>query len=385
MKILIDENMPLADILFSSLGTVVKKAGRSITRSDLLDVDALMVRSITRVEGATLSGTPVKFVGTATIGTDHLALSELAEMGVTVASAPGCNAQAVVEYVCAALMALDVSRKIDWRNATHGIVGVGNVGARLEKTLTALGCKVITCDPPRTDRGESGHVDFNEILAADIITFHTPLTRAGQHPTWHLADRAWLQQLPPGRVLINAARGPVVDNHALSELLGQRSDIAAVLDVWEDEPLLNPVLAQQVDIATPHIAGYSFDGKAKGTWQIYEQFCAFSGVPVQGDWKTLVQPEQCVTLDLQAMTGEATAAALVRRVYNILDDDSALRSTLSQPREPRAAAFDQLRKHYRLRREFDTVALRHPEVLAHWPRDELQSLHALGFQCQEPR
>lgn len=385
MKILIDENMPLAEILFSSLGTVVKKAGRAITRSDLLDVDALMVRSVTKVDGDLLAGTPVKFVGTATIGTDHLALPALASLGVKVVSAPGCNAQAVVEYVCAALMSLETTRHLHWQEATIGIVGVGNVGRRLQATLQAIGCNVIACDPPRAAAGDAGFVDFNEILAADVITFHTPLLREGDHPTWHLANRDWLQRLPPQRVLINAARGPVIDNRALSEFLGMRKDIAAVLDVWEDEPLINLELAQKVDIATPHIAGYSFDGKAKGTWQIYEQFCAHLGAHVSGDWRTLVQPEQCITLDMQSLPGENTAASVVRRIYNILDDDVALRSTLHQSREERVAAFDQLRKHYRLRREFDTVTLRHTEVLSHWQKEELQTLTALGFDLTGQR
>lgn len=382
MKILIDENMPLAERLFSSLGTVIKKPGRSITRADLLDVDALMVRSVTRVDAATLAGTPVKFVGTATIGTDHLALAELADMGVTVASAPGCNAQAVVEYVCAALMELETSRHVHWRTATVGIVGLGNVGRRLQTTLQAIGCQVIACDPLLADAGEKGLQDFRDMLNADIITFHTPLTRAGRYPTWHLADANWLQQLPPNRVLINASRGPVIDNRALSELLTERSDLSVVLDVWEDEPLLDRELAQQVDIATPHIAGYSFDGKAKGTWQVYEQFCHFLNVAVEGDWRRLVPDDHMVTLDLQSLTSESTAAAVVKRVYQILDDDVSLRATLGKPAEERAKAFDHLRKDYRLRREFSTVKFRHCDALSSWPREELLLLSALGFDFQ---
>lgn len=385
MKILIDENMPLAEQLFSSLGSVVKKPGRSITRNDLLDVDALMVRSVTHIDAATLAGTPVRFVGTATIGTDHLALDELAAMGVTVVSAPGCNAQAVVEYVCSALMALESSRGLHWRDATIGIVGLGNVGRRLQTTLKRLGCEVIACDPPLAEQGETGLVAFSEMKSADIISFHTPLTRTGTHPTWHLASEDWLQKLPPRRVLINAARGAVIDNQALSNVLAQRNDLAVVLDVWEGEPLLNRELAGQVDIATPHIAGYSFDGKAKGTWQIYEQFCAFLGVTTlfTGGWPALVPADHAVTIDLHALATTPTAAAMVQRIYNVQDDDVALRGTLTLPDEQRRAAFDQLRKHYRLRREFGTVAFRHPEALERWPREERDRLIALGFQLGE--
>lgn len=385
MKILIDENMPLAEQLFSRLGTVVKKAGRLITREDLLDVDALMVRSVTRVDAATVAGTPVRFIGTATIGTDHLALDALAEMGITVKSAPGCNAQAVVEYVIAALMSLEQSRGCDWRNATHGIVGIGNVGSRLQKTLLAMGCKVIACDPPLAEKGNSGLQDLQEILKADVITFHTPLTRSGLHPTWHLADYVWLEQLRPHSVLINAARGPVVDNLALSELLKKRSDLAVVLDVWEGEPLLDIELAGQVDIATPHIAGYSFDGKAKGTWQIYEQFCEFLGETVQGEWTQLVPEDHRLTLNIRDIDSERSAAALVKRVYDIMEDDVNLRGTLSLPQEQRSAAFDHLRKHYRLRREFGTVELQNADILATWPTAELEILRSLGFRLVDCR
>ncbi len=383
MKILIDENMPLAETLFSSLGTVVKKPGRSITRNDLVDVDALMVRSVTRVDAATLAGTPVKFVGTATIGTDHLALTELASLGVTVANAAGCNAQAVVEYVCAALLHLEKSRHINWRQATVGIVGVGNVGHRLRSTLQAIGCKVIACDPPLAEAGEQGLHDFHDLLAADIISFHTPLTRAGAYPTWHLADQRWLRQLRPASVLINAARGPVIDNQALHELLSERHDLSVVLDVWEGEPLLNRELARQVDITTPHIAGYSFDGKAKGTWQIYEQFCHFLNVSVEGDWRALVPADHTVTLDLRSLAIDANAASVVQRAYRILEDDAALRATLQSSDDARAKAFDHLRKDYRLRREFSTVVLQHVEAIAHWPEQERLLLSALGFNLKE--
>jgi len=158
-----------------------------------------------------------------------------------------------------------------------------------------------------------------------------------------------------------------------------------VLDVWEEEPLINGVLARQVDIATPHIAGYSFDGKAKGTWQIYQQFCEFLGVAVVGDWQSLVPVDHRVTLDLEALSEAGSAGAVVARVYNILEDDVALRNTLGEADEVRRASFDELRKHYRLRREFGTVLLQNAHVLEQWSPEESGVLQALGFHVRGDR
>ena len=221
MKILVDENMPYARELFSRLGEVKAVAGRPVPVEALNDADALMVRSVTKVNEALLSGKAIKFVGTATAGTDHVDQAWLQQAGIGFSAAPGCNAIAVVEYVFSALLMLAERDGFALADRTVGIVGVGNVGGRLQKRLEALGIKTLLCDPPRADRGDEG--DFRSldelVQDADILTFHTPLYKEGQYKTLHLADEALIRRLKPGTILINACRGPVVDNAALLQRL----------------------------------------------------------------------------------------------------------------------------------------------------------------------
>lgn len=263
MKIVVDENMPYAEALFGRLGEVVAVRGRPLPAAALVGADALMVRSVTTVNQALLAGQRVRFVGTATAGTDHVDTAWLAQAGIGFSAAPGCNAIAVVEYVFSALMLLAERDGFALRDKTVGIVGVGNVGSRLQRRLTALGIRTLLCDPPRADRGddEQFHSLADLQREADIITFHTPLNKSGPYRTLHLADADFLRGLPPGRILINAGRGAVVDNAALLQALEAGQDLRVVLDVWEPEPMLSLPLLARVDIATPHIAGYSLEGK----------------------------------------------------------------------------------------------------------------------------
>ncbi|WP_313689275.1 NAD(P)-dependent oxidoreductase, partial [Pantoea sp.] len=257
MKILVDENMPYARELFSRTGEVLAVPGRPLPEAELADASGLMVRSVTKVNAALLAGTPVKFVGTATAGTDHIDETSLEEAGIAFSAAPGCNAIAVVEYVFSSLLLLAERDGFNLRDRTVGIVGVGNVGGRLQKRLQAWGVKTLLCDPPRADRGDAEVFhSLDELVAqADILTFHTPLFKDGQYKSWHLADAALLMALRPNTILINACRGPVVDNAALLQVLNMRQDLSVVLDVWEPEPELSLELLDKVDIATAHIAG----------------------------------------------------------------------------------------------------------------------------------
>ena len=209
--------MPYAGDLFRRLGEVKAVPGRPIPAAELADADALMVRSVTKVNEALLSGTPIKFVGTATAGTDHVDEQWLQQAGIGFSAAPGCNAIAVVEYVFSSLMLLAERDGFDLRDRTVGIVGVGNVGSRLQARLEAWGVKTLLCDPPRADRGDDGEFLPLEDLVrdADVLTFHTPLFKDGPYKSWHLADEEVISRLKPGTILINACRGPVVDNAAL--------------------------------------------------------------------------------------------------------------------------------------------------------------------------
>ncbi len=382
MKIVVDENMPLSDAFFNGFGTVVHKAGRLITRDDLLDADALFVRSITKVNQRLLEGTKVGFVGTATIGVDHVDQHYLAEQGIVYASAPGCNASAVVNYVLTSLLELEVSRGIDINAVQVGIVGLGNVGRRLKAALEIWGVKVVACDPLLNPNDIDGLVSMEEALQSDVLSLHVPMVKEGTHPTHYLMNYERLQNLKQNAVLINTSRGSVIDNRALRNVLADRSDLSVVLDVWENEPMLDRELASVVDIATPHIAGYSYDGKVKGTEMVYQAFCRYLGEKASITLTDVIDHALDVTIDPVVLEkeGKVDALSMVGAVYSIMVDDIGLRSTLKKSREQRTAAFDQLRKHYRLRREFSTISVRNKEwLVSNVSKQEFKRLQALGF------
>lgn len=387
MKILVDENIPMAEACFGSLGTVIKVPGRDPDADLVKHADALIVRSITKVTEALLAGSRVRFVGTATIGVDHIDQGYLQQEKIAFSSAPGCNAQSVVDYVMAALLELESARDFTLANRSIGIIGAGNVGSRLQAVSEQLGLRVLLCDPPQQESGQhpasAQFVSADEAWQADIVSLHVPYTQEGRHATHHLADERRLRSMVPGAVLINTSRGPVLDNMALARVLDERYDLAAVLDVWEGEPFVNIELASKVDIATPHIAGYSFDGKVRGTWMIYQALCRHLGCEVSIQEADLIDPKLNLLLDLQGEQtyNPATARELITRIYNIHEDDVGLRTSLRLPRERRAQGFDALRRQYRVRREFNTVTLRgraHLEsVLA---EQEINRLRALGLK-----
>lgn len=352
MKILVDENMPYARELFSRTGEVVAVLGRPLPEAELRDASALMVRSVTPVSAALLADTPVKFVGTATAGTDHVDQASLQAAGIGFSAAPGCNAIAVVEYVFSALLLLAERDGFALRDRTVGIVGVGNVGSRLQARLEAWGVKTLLCDPPRADRGDTGPFHTLETLVAqaDILTFHTLLNKEGRYKSWHLADAALLMALRPDTILINACRGPVVDNAALLEVLKMRGDLRVVLDVWEPEPDLSLDLLARVDIATAHIAGYTLEGKARGTTQVFEAWSAFIGQPQQVALESLLPPPEFSSITLHGELDQATLKRLAHLVYDVRRDDAPLRKAAGQPGE-----FDRLRRQYEERREWSSL------------------------------
>ncbi|HEX9951608.1 MAG TPA: 4-phosphoerythronate dehydrogenase, partial [Rubricoccaceae bacterium] len=268
LRIVCDANIPAAEDAFGRLGTVRLLPGHGITRAALQDADVLLVRSVTRVDASLLEGTPVRFVGTATAGVDHVDTEALARLGVAFASAPGSNATSVVEYVLASLLEVAVSDGVELPGKVLGVVGAGAVGGRLVPRARALGMEVLVCDPPRADAGHTDH-DYRplgDVLAeADIVTLHTPLTAPGESPwpTRAMIGAEALAAMRTGAVLVNAARGAIVDGDAL---LAARSRLSAiVLDCWPGEPAPAPALVAAADLATPHIAGYSAEGKLNGT------------------------------------------------------------------------------------------------------------------------
>lgn len=374
MRILADENIPMLEV-FEQHGELRRVAGRSLDRAVLADAEVLLVRSVTQVDQTLLAGSQVKFVGTCTIGTDHLDLDYLAAQGIGWASAPGCNARGVVDYVLGALLTLAERDGVSLTQRCYGVVGAGQVGSRLVQVLRGLGWQVLVCDPPRQQREGGDYVDLATLLErCDVVSLHTPLTALGDWPTQHLIGAEQLQRLTVGSWLINASRGAVLDNQALKQFLAQRSDVRAVLDVWEGEPLVDVELAQHCDIATAHIGGYSLDGKIRGTEQIYQAFCQNFAVPAKA---TIEFPAQTLlSMQLAAHTPVADALrVLCRAVYDPRSDDAAFRLSLQGDADARRAGFDQVRKNYPVRREIPDL-----QVQVSQPHDDLrQMIMALGI------
>ncbi|WP_455806935.1 4-phosphoerythronate dehydrogenase PdxB [Pseudomonas fluorescens] len=360
MLIVADENIPLLDAFFAGFGEIRRVPGRSIDRATVEQADVLLVRSVTNVNRALLEGSKVRFVGTCTIGTDHLDLEYFSEAGITWSSAPGCNARGVVDYVLGSLMTLAEIEGVDLTQRTYGVVGAGEVGGRLIRVLKGLGWNVKVCDPPRQAAEGGDYVSLEQIIEqCDVISLHTPLTRSGDGATWHLFDQQRLQQLKPGAWLINAARGPVVDNVALRNVLLDREDLQAVLDVWEAEPEVDVALAELCVLATPHIAGYSLDGKQRGTAQIYQAYCEFSGQPAVIQLSDLLPAPWLSEVTLHADSDPAWALAMLcRGVYDPRRDDADFRRSLVGNVGEQRAAFDVLRKQYPVRREIEGLKVR---------------------------
>ena len=358
MRIVADENIPLLDAFFAHFGEITRLPGRSIDRAAVADADVLLVRSVTPVTRELLEGSAVRFVGTCTIGTDHLDLEYFQQAGIEWSSAPGCNARGVVDYVLGSLLTLAEIEGVDLAQRTYGVVGAGQVGGRLVKVLNGLGWNVLVCDPPRQAAEGGDFVSLDEILQrCDVISLHTPLSKTSEHHTWHLLDAQRLQQLKHGAWLINASRGPVVDNVALHDTLLEREDLQAVLDVWEGEPTVSAALADLCVIATPHIAGYSLDGRQRGTSQIYQALCAYLGQDAPIHLADLLPRAWLAQVTLDAETDPDWALnMLCRGVYDPRRDDADFRrslvGSLSQP-----LAFDLLRKYYPPRREIEGLSV----------------------------
>lgn len=352
MKIVVDENMPYAEQLFSKFGEVIAVPGRPLPKQILTDAQALMVRSVTPVDIELVANTQLKFIGTATAGMDHVDVKALNAANIAFSAAPGCNAIAVVEYVLSALLALAERDGFELTDRKIGIVGAGNVGARLQQRCEALGIPTLICDPPRADNEQNGTFHSLETLVeqADILSFHTPLNRGGPYNSWHLMDEALLSQLRPNSILINACRGEVVDNRALLDILHQRHDLSVVLDVWEPEPDLDPALLAKVDIATAHIAGYTLEGKVRGTTQLVEALGQWLDRPQQIILETLLPPADIQQIRVTGEYSQQLLKRLAHLVYDVRRDDALLRQSIGK-----AGGFDALRKHYQQRREWASL------------------------------
>ncbi len=344
MKIVVDDKIPyIQEKLRLLADEVVTISGAEISADDVRDADALIVRTRTRCDEALLRGSKVQFVATATIGYDHIDAAYLQKVGIAWTSCPGCNAASVAQYVETSLLLLQQEKGLVLRESTLGLVGCGHVGSQVKSVAQRLGMRLLICDPPLERKEANGqkpttnsYVPLSVIeRESDVITFHVPLTREGQYATWHMADEAFFQRLTRNPYIINTSRGAVVDNLALLSALEEGKVRDAVIDVWEGEPQLNEQLLQRVFIGTPHIAGYSADGKANADNMVIDALCRHFHLPLPGK---VMPPKLPATFPY---TGNPL------ELYNPKTDSKALKSNPS--------AFEDLRNHYPLRREvFDT-------------------------------
>ncbi len=379
LHIVVDENIPAVETLFGGFGSICRLPGRHLKREDVAAADVLLVRSISQVNEALLAGSNVKFVGTATIGTDHIDQAYLQQQGISFSSAPGCNADAVVEYVISCLYMLAAEQGFELLDKTVGIIGVGNVGGRLQRRLRGMGIHVLINDPPRAAR-EAGSAEpftvLEDLLAdADIVCCHTPLTTTGEFPSKHLLNKDNLNRLRPGAVLLNAGRGPVINNQDLLNWHRLREDVTLILDVWEHEPAVDAELAARVRIGTPHIAGYSLEGKVRGTFMLYEAFCQAQGIPPILTLDDCLPPAELTDLTIN---DTADVRQAIDAVYHPAADDRRFRDSL-QDTAQQPQNFDRLRKEYPVRREFASLTLHDVSGVSAQGR----LLKALGFKLAE--
>ena len=367
VNIVVDRNIRAAEATFGAHARLTFMDGRAIRNQHLREAGALVVRTATRVDEPLLRGTPVRFVGTTSIGTDHMDLGWLRRQGIAWANAPGCNADAAAQYTLAMAWLACERLGRNLADSTAGIIGSGNVGSRVRALFGVLGMPVVANDPPLADTGVDGLVSLEEALAQDIVCLHVPLTRDGPYPTHRFIGRKELGRMRPGALLVNSARGDVVDGDALlAELRSGR--LHAALDVWPGEPLIEAALLEATTVATPHVAGYSDDGKRRGTLMVYAAFCAWAGLtPVAPPAAPGAAPVLRIEAGEDALTRAFDAACFVRR------HDAAMRELIGLSPLQRARQFDGLRRDYPPRRDFPAWRVQCADL------ESARLCHHLGF------
>ena len=315
MKLMIDDTVWGFEEIFSDFGEIVILPGRQIDRQSLLDCDILIVRSRTTVNKELLQGTKIQFVGSTVAGLDHIDEAYLCENNITFASAQGCNANAVAEYVISAISNLAHDYSFDLSDKTLGIIGVGNVGSRVDFIAKQLGITTLLNDPPRQEiEGKEGFVDLNTALSADIVTFHTPLTFSGSYPTNNILASHNFELITQNTIVINTARGGIIDE----DLWEKTKTKANVIDCWEEEPNINTKLQSSTYWATPHIAGHSIDAKFKGSYMIYKELCRFTKAPLKNEFENLIS-RATVTIN------EITLHETLNAIYPFIEDHLAIK------------------------------------------------------------
>ena len=372
MKIIADDKIPFLEGVLEPYAEVVYLPGNKISRKNILDADALLIRTRTKCTESLLKDTGVRFIATATIGFDHIDTQFCEKNKIIWTNAPGCNSASVQQYMAAAMLKLSSEFRFSLAGKTLGIVGVGNVGSKVEKLAKLLGMNVLLNDPPRARKeGDKNFVSLGEILYnSDIVTLHVPLNVVGEDCTYHLFNEKTFKKMKKGTWFINASRGEVVVTHSIKESLDSGKFGGAILDVWEDEPDIDIDLMAKTFLSTPHIAGYSTDGKAKGTSMSVNALCRHFDLPLK-DWypPNVPEPENPeIHIDGKGKTDEAVIMEAVLHTYNIDEDNINLRFSPSD--------FEKQRGNYRVRREFPAFNVN----LAHGTNQVKKILEGLGFR-----
>ena len=371
-KIVIDDAVPYAQAMFSHLGEIITLPGRQISHADLVDADALIVRSRTQVNEALLFNTQVKFVGSTVVGLDHIDQAWLKLNDIFFYSAQGCNANSVAEFVITQLYQLAEQLGFELNTKTLGIIGVGNVGSRLAKKAEILGIRTLLNDPPRqTTENLPDFVDLDTALTADIITFHTPLTFDGEYPSHHLLNAERLKAINPNTIIVNAARGGIIDETAWIQTPTQ----ANLIDCWEQEPNINAQLYKKANQATPHSAGHSLDAKVAGSQMVYQALCDFWQIPAQNEWQALL-PKAPKVIEVDAHQSlQHQLKQIFSSAHNPHADDLAIRA---ENIEAVQSQFEYYRRHYPIYREWQYQTVRGASAKLH------SQLIALGFKIATP-
>lgn len=373
LKVTADNKIPFLKGVLEPYADVNYLPPAEITSDSIKGTDALLIRTRTKCDAKLLDGSDVKFIATATIGFDHIDTSYCDKKNIKWVSAPGCNSYSVQQYISSALVSIANKKNLELDKLTLGIIGVGNVGSKVAAAAKALGMTVLLNDPPRVRKeGNNGFVELNELIKqSDIITFHVPLNKEGIDKTFHMVDESFFEKLDAGRILFNSSRGSVVKTEAFKNALKSGKIKASLLDVWEKEPDIDKALLNMVDIATPHIAGYSADGKANGTAMSIRELNKFFNLGIEKEWypKEIPAPSNnsLIQIDCQGKTEQQILAEAILMTYNIMNDDNTLRSSVE--------TFEKQRGNYPVRREFTYYKIN----LINGSQKIVNSLRLLGF------
>lgn len=374
IKIIADDKIPFLKGALEPFADVVYLPGKEISREVLKGADALLIRTRTKCTESLIKGTTIRFIGTATIGFDHIDTQYCENNNIEWTNAPGCNSSSVQQYIAAALLKIAHESGFKLSDKTIGIIGVGKVGLKVEKLARALGMKVFLNDPPRA-RAE-GEANFHSLATilfqSDIITIHVPLNVVGEDSTYYLMNEKSFKKMNNGVLFINSSRGEVTKTSALKQALVSGKLSRAVIDVWENEPDIDLNLLKKVSIATPHIAGYSTDGKANGTSMVVNSLCKHFNLPLKNWYPASVPlpatPE--LTIDANGKSDEDVIREAVFHTYNITTDDFKFRSSPSD--------FEKQRGDYPLRREFTSYRIN----LLNGTSNTRKILEELGFKVK---